>query len=323
VNAKSSCRTIAAAVTVILSGCAVIQSGAVPAKYSFAYQADNREEIGLVQVFDDGAQTYLQLSAAGDPTTRVLDENGRYTTPIRNGAFLVVPGVHSTLTVERAEGVSHVSREGRAPRLAAKEEGEDPRPAPHAVAMPSVGAATIAPADPVQGGQIAATLQSVAPPAGAALAGMQATVLQLKSEVQALEREIADEQEALGQMRQLLARERRTETFVVHFANNSARAELSQQEIASIVTVGKNAQGLIIEGYTDAFYANDAGANLARARARNVAEILAGGGIKPDAMNIEFHAAGGFARENTSDEGKAFNRRVAISFRFPETISSD
>jgi len=291
--------------------------------YSFAYQTDNREEIGLVQVFDDGLQTYLQVPSAGDATTRLLDEKGQSITPIRNGAFLVIPGVHSALTLERAEGLSHINREERAAHVANKARREGARTAPTASPKP-IAAPTEppAPGGPARGAPIA----TVAPPAGSAaaaveLAGMQSTVLRFESEVQALEREIADEQQALAQTRQLLAHETRTQVFVVHFANNSARAELSQEEIASIVEVSKDAQALVIEGYTDAYYPNAAGAKLAQARADNVANILARGGVKRDAMNIEFHSAGGFARENTTDSGKAFNRRVAISVRFPETFS--
>lgn len=321
-DAKSSSHAVAAAVTAILSGCALSHSAA-PSGYSFAYQADNREEIGLVQVFDDGAQTYLQLPAAGDAATRVIDEKGQTTTPIRNGAFLMVPGVHSALTLERAEGVSHINRQGGLPHLASKADAQAVPATAHPAALPIAVPAGSASEDPAAPGRPIAGAPPQGPSAfGGDLAGMQAMVSQLKSEVQALEREIADEQEALEQTRQLLARETRTETFVIHFANNSARAQLSEEEIASIVNVGKNAQSLIIEGYTDAFYANAAGAHLARARAQNVAEVLTQGGLKREVMNIEFHAAGGFARENTTDEGRAFNRRVAISFRFPETISS-
>jgi outer membrane protein OmpA-like peptidoglycan-associated protein len=313
---------VALAVTAALSGCALTQSGRGPSGYSFAYQADNREEVSLVQVFDDGTQTYVQVSAAGDQGTRILDENGNGTTPVRTGAFLVVPGVHTSLTLERPEGISHISHQGAAHRAAQVPAMVSPpkvRSAAPATALPGES-----PDEPPSTGfdPPSANAGSARPSVQGETAALQAEVELLRAQVHKLETQIAQEQAALDQTRQMLAAQTRAETFLVHFANNSARAQLTAEELADIVSVGKQAQGLIIEGYTDGFYANDAGERLAQARARNVADILAGSGLKRDAMSLSCHPAGGFARENTSDLGRAFNRRVSISFRFTDTFSS-
>lgn len=315
-------RATAAAVTVVLVGCAGTR-GPAPNGYSFAYVADSREELSLVQVFDDGVQTYLQLPKDGDLSTRVLDEHGHITTPIRSGAYLVVPGVHASLTLERGAGVSHIAHQATPGTqglpagpggMATQDSGKGSpnglarRPAEvHPAANVALQATT------------PSTLADTESPSESAT--LQALVLTLQNEVLRLQEQIAQQQLQLESVRLAEASQVRGEIFFVHFANNSARPELPDGELGKIVKEGRGAETLVIEGYTDAFYPNEAGANLARARARNVEAMLVSGGIRRDAMTIGFHAAGAFARDNMTDDGKAFNRRVAITVRASETIS--
>lgn len=310
----------AAALTAVLVGCAGTREPA-PNGYSFAYVADNREELGLVQVFDDGVQTYLQLPKDGDLSTRVLDEHGHITTPIRNGAYLVVPGVHVSLTLERVAGVSHIAHQATpgmqgvsagSAGMATRDSGKG---------SPYGSAKRSADGHPTANAARQATTPSALANTESPSESATLQVLKLQNEVLRLQEQIAQQQLQLESARLTEASQVRGEIFFVHFANNSARPELPDEELEEIVKEGRGAETLVIEGYTDAFYPNEAGANLAQARARNVAAMLASGGIRRDAMTIGFHAAGAFARDNMTDDGKAFNRRVAITVRASETIS--
>lgn len=102
---------------VVVSGCATL----VPApkaddsrlgQYNFAYAIEQREQTGLVQVFDDGVKTYLQfhdLAAVKPRISTPENEMGHEYEPMNN--FAVVTGVHALLTVTTDTGRSVVHRE--------------------------------------------------------------------------------------------------------------------------------------------------------------------------------------------------------------------
>jgi outer membrane protein OmpA-like peptidoglycan-associated protein len=115
----------------------------------------------------------------------------------------------------------------------------------------------------------------------------------------------------LQEVRQEVLRERKP--VVIHFANNSAHAALTEAEITDIRNAAQISGHLLVDGYTDAFYPDDAGTRLAYVRALNVADVLVEHGVDRHSMRIDFHAAGEFAQDNSTLEGKAFNRRVTVS----------
>lgn len=89
---------------VVVSGCATLAPAPKSddsrlGQYNFAYAIEQREQTGLVQVFDDGIKTYLQfhdLVAVKPRVTTPENEIVKYE-PMNN--FAVVTGVHALLTV--------------------------------------------------------------------------------------------------------------------------------------------------------------------------------------------------------------------------------
>ena len=291
-----------------VAGCTLWRSDSSAIRgYSFNYSADHREELALVQVFDDGTQTYLQVPAAGDSATQVLDESGQQTAAVRNGAYLIVAGIHRSLTLVRAGEVSHIALLTQGTATVSAPAGRSPvatAPSPAPATPRATGGAARAGTTPTTSPAGATSDEADIKALAQQIAVLKAQVREFQDQVAAFDRHFEEVQ------REVL---RETKPVVVHFANNSARAELTESEIGDARDAAKISRQLLVEGYTDAFHPDEAGTRLAYARALNVADILVEHGLDRHSLRIDFHAAGKFARNNSTLEGKAFNRRVTVS----------
>jgi outer membrane protein OmpA-like peptidoglycan-associated protein len=155
----------------------------------------------------------------------------------------------------------------------------------------------------VYGRGIAAAAVTPAAPAAADIQAKEAEVGNLRVRVAALEVGLAQARATLLAF---------ADNLVIHFGNNSARISVGHDTLQAIAEVVRGQDAIVVTGYTDATYPDAAGEDLARRRAQNVRRALVNEGIPKKTVNITYHAAGMFAVENGSREGKALNRRVEI-----------
>jgi type IV secretory pathway VirB9-like protein len=107
-----------------LGACATperIPEPVVPAGHHFDYGIENRESVGLIQVFDDGSRTYLQFREP--PAEPVAIEGGSDKTPVgylNDGPYLVVAGVYDRLEISVGDRSAEVRE------TSARAEGEPP-----------------------------------------------------------------------------------------------------------------------------------------------------------------------------------------------------
>lgn len=100
----------------------------------------------------------------------------------------------------------------------------------------------------------------------------------------------------------------------VRVAFDTSSAEFAPSgEVAKVLSeVAKTAEKITIRGRTDSNVAGAIDADLARNRALSARKFLLANGIKPEKIRVFSQGAGDFIAPNTTNEGKAINRRVEI-----------
>ena len=101
---NSKTRTIPVAlllVACVLSGC--VQQAPSPdwqlGRYRFNYVQDGGTALQLIQVFDDGANTFLQFALPSDPNQIEIRSGAKKLTAMRHGNYFMLKGLHEILTV--------------------------------------------------------------------------------------------------------------------------------------------------------------------------------------------------------------------------------
>ncbi len=110
------CYLLAFAVGLALTGCALRPAQPTPklGKYSFEYQIQDRQRVGLIQAFDDGEKTFLQFSAhdEGSPIVRISADAPAlaYTW---SGPYMILDGTYKTLLVSVGQDTVSVDNTNR------------------------------------------------------------------------------------------------------------------------------------------------------------------------------------------------------------------
>lgn len=251
-------------------------------RYVFDYTVTSGKAAHLVQVFDDGAKTYVQFNGLAQLKPVIRSDTGAELPYERNGPYAVVAGVYSRLSVAVARATAEVVNN----RL---------------------------PAQSAPGGPVAAPLSDKALPviaAGAEAARLleldqtHAELSRVKAELEATRARLAEEKQRLAR----LAEGR----YVVRFADNSATVEIDGPTLDELSDLVAHVRGLTVTGYTDASRLTPGGSRLALRRALAVRKLLQDHGMDPAKIQVRYFGAGRFAADNDSAEGKAANRRVEI-----------
>ncbi|MEP6606750.1 MAG: OmpA family protein [Nitrosospira sp.] len=101
-------------------------------------------------------------------------------------------------------------------------------------------------------------------------------------------------------------------TMRVAFDTSSADFAPSPELATVLSEAAKTAEKITIRGRTDSSVAGTIDADLARNRALSARKFLLANGIKPEKIRVFSQGAGDFIAPNTTNEGKAINRRVEI-----------
>lgn len=320
-----------------LGSCALappVTAPVVPAGHNFSYRLTLREEVNLIQVFDDGSSTYLQFTDAPRSTVEVRrlpdDEPLGYTVDQK---FLKVRGVYQALRVTIAGHSTAVINEA-APRVSST-------PAP----APPTNSAT----DSDKEAPMSATLPQALPPSPdgnrftaasggpdgprieAAPVGVPESLqtMQPSLRVAVLKREIATLEERVRALTAALDEAHRVgggaslflrqlggaPRVVLTFPNNSFESQVDEDLFDAVGEAARAANRIYLHGHTDAYVASPKGTELAIRRAVEVRKLLLSRNVEPERIRLFYRGAGNFIANNSTPEGKALNRRVEIEMR--------
>jgi outer membrane protein OmpA-like peptidoglycan-associated protein len=318
-----------------LGSCALAPPNAaptVPAGHNFAYRVTLREEVNLIQVFDDGSSTYFQFTETPESAVEVrrLPDNLAlgYTVDER---FLKVRGVYEVLRVTVAGRSTAVINESE-PRLSS---APVPTAPPTSATVPikevpmSASAAQSVP--PQAGNPFTAPTASDARRIEAAPVGVPESLQTMHASlrVAALKREIATLEERVRVLNLQLEEAHRAGAganlflrqvggaprVVLTFPDNSFDAEVDEELLDGLGEAARAANRIYLHGHTDAYVASQSGAELAIRRAVEVRRLLLSRNVEPARVRLFYRGAGNFVANNSTPEGKALNRRVEIEMR--------
>jgi len=308
-------------------------SPAIPKGHNFFYRVPLREEVNLIQAFDDGTTTYLQfeeMPAAGVKIRR-LPENADIPYTVE-GHYLKVAGVYDALRISVAGHSSSVINEAPASTPAAltltadrpkSSEPTEVNPM-SAVVTSKVGLAGSVPSP--EGASVAEARRVDAPPVGVPetlqtmhanlkVAAIKQEVATLEDRVRALAAEL-DEAHQRGGGASLFLREVGGATrAVLTFEDESSEVQVDERLLDALANAAGAANRIYLHGHTDAYVASQRGAELAIRRAVEVRKALVSRSVEPGRIRLFYRGAGNFLANNSTPEGKALNRRVEIEMR--------
>lgn len=320
-NANKSLLAIALAAAV-LGGCSTEK----PSSIEFNYQIDNARPNGIVQVFDLGGNTIVQIHDLNAATTHFYDQRNVEIPHHVVGENVVLKGIQASFTVSSALAASRIVR-------------TVPIPLAAAIIPQSAGGST---ATGSSGG-------------GATNADNEMTSEQLQSEIARIKKEIVALKFVIASATALksatgpaLATQTpraapvsvsggqgifstpsadrivqvsnptpsievpHDDVIRVSFKNNSHWFAPTGAEKAQILALVKKGTPVAVTGYTDSTTPTPTAEALAKSRADAAKRYLIRRGVDGKKISVNFVPAGKFISENESEAGKAANRRVEI-----------
>ena len=276
-----------------------------PAGYNFAYLAPQGEAIGLVQAFDDGAHTYLELDGRSSQLS-IRADAGSPPLPFAAGErYITVDGVYARLVLSNEQAsatlVNEIADSGKVVDAA--------RPAPR------IDADRIADARSPSG------LAAVGVPESEQTMTATLRVSELNQEIRVLDERIHSLCEQITELQALASgglsvrSELQVPRIVVRFDDNSDEARIEATLLASLGAAARAANRIYLHGHTDAFVASSQGTDLAIRRAVSVRQLLVAQAVNPARIRLFYRGAGNFLANNSMAAGKAQNRRVEIELR--------
>ncbi len=284
---------IAIALAALLSACATGPKDPPVSSLRFDYVTSGGRELGLVRAFDDGAHTALQFNVDLPRELQVFDAKGQPLAYQQVGQTAVLPGLYSPLRVQIGQRAATVeATKELQPSGAGKPLQQDQAGHAHAPTAPADQAAEIA--------RLRAELQQA-----------NATIAKLRGAGH-VKSPSKPSQEPAKQ----LQHEAQGEAQLFAFAFNSADFSGHEEEAAALVPAAKVAKTITVHGYTDSPVIDVANRRIALARAMAARKFLMEHGIAAEKIKVRFSSAGNFVADNTTDSGRAQNRRVEIRMAY-------
>ena len=84
---------------------------------------------------------------------------------------------------------------------------------------------------------------------------------------------------------------------------------------AALRSSARDADSIVIRGYTDSAVADGANQRVAAGRAASAKRWLVANGIDPARIQTRYKGGGSFLADNNTDSGRALNRRVEVELR--------
>ena len=271
------------AMVAVLTGC---YTSAPSTAIGFNYSVDNGKANGIVQVFDLGGNTVVQVRDLNPKTTQFLDGKN---VPIAFkvvGENVVLAGMHSLFTVSTSMAASRVIRNSTA-------QVEHPI----AIAVDT----SVKQQEPVDSD-----------------AAIVAEITRMRKELADLKAMLtgAGAIDSAPPAPAVAVEERRVtpepSVVIVPFPNNSRQFNPAQDQRAQLEELSRKAKNISVRGFTDSESSTPGSKALAKARAEAAKRYLVSMGVAAAKIVVDFDGAGNFIAENRTPAGRAANRRVEI-----------
>ena len=289
---------------------AAARSSTVAEVFEPRYLRYRPDESGLVAVFDDGRDTFLEFR---DPVSRYLtlhDNDGRVLAHVSAGRVAATPGLHTGLLLRVGSAASYASPNPRRSRDLEQALPERIDFVEARAQLQSNGTLQVA----MERALVAAS--GTTPSGEAATAAARQAVRSAARQSVEGGRPAVIERGPMGRLAPLSAANMSTlqadqGLIRVYFAQGSRAIVAPDDGLGVLLRDSPRADRIRITGYTDAQGSRASNLALARSRADAIAQILLRRGVDP--MRIELDAiVDDFIADNESARGRAMNRRAEI-----------
>lgn len=294
-----------------VSGCVSMLSSAPPS-IEMAYTTENPSGAGVVQVFEIGTNTVIQVRNIDTVHPKFIDEQGNQLKYQIFGQNAVLEGRHNLFRVVTLNGTTTVKR------TAIQNAKESDAPIATVTPQPNAAVQAQKAAPASQTAKTLDTLRADAPPQ-LLIKHKDDTPEQLQAEIDRMKAELNEIKKLLNRSapvdKQAPVKKEQAEqtTIIVRFADNSGQFQPTPADQMALRDLTRTASLLTVTGYTDSYVPNTHARTLANLRAYAAKDYLVSGGVNAAKITVKAIPAGGFIADNRTKEGKAVNRRVEIS----------
>jgi outer membrane protein OmpA-like peptidoglycan-associated protein len=305
----------------------------VPPGHNFSYLLPDRESLKLIQVFDDGSNTFLQFKEAPSAPIEIRQvSNAKSVTYTIDERYVIASGVYDTLLVTVAgASTTIINQAPQAERLVAAMPDElvtaiEARLKPMILnlASESIRLPEGSRSNSGSTGTDARNVRAVVVGVPEHLQTMHANlrVSSLKQEISTLEEKVRllsaelEEAHRTGSGASLYIRDvGGSPRVVLKFDDNRYETQVDDDLLNHLAEAARAANRIYLHGHTDAYVASETGTELAIRRAVEVRRLLISRDVEPERIRLFYRGAGNFVANNSTPEGKALNRRVEIELR--------
>ncbi|QYY27511.1 OmpA family protein [Diaphorobacter sp. MNS-0] len=290
---------LATAIALGLPGCAMFkgtdQNGAATAtasdkaagasRFRFNYDVSNRAGVGVLRAFDDRTSTIIQFVDLERQNPAIYDSKGKTLPYNRMGQYAIVSGLHPWLAVTVLGEQAIVTNNG------------------YDAADPAAQVSALRASETESAAKLAAT-EAELERAKKELAQVQAQLAQRDADTEAINRQLDVIETRINGLAAKLVR--------VPFGFDSTAFKPSALMSAWLIPAAQKAQQVNIIGHTDAIGTTTANQKIATGRALAARAYLVQNGVPANKIRVSGKASGDFIADNTTEAGRAKNRRVDI-----------
>lgn len=325
--------------SIALSGCAMMFHKEQPSNtIQLNYSLTNAAATGLIQAFDMDGNTVLHMTDAEVRKPAVFDVRGQALQYKTMGQYVVLPGTHSLVRIQANGAISEVSRREASPVATSSVTARQQTPAPvtlpplqspDAYGKPAPAIASTAPAPVYAEPRTVAYADRRAAPAPVSPYSAYGAKPSLDESV--ANDELTLIRKELEELKALLSRQRpqpalrakpaaaQSDITVVSvsFKFNSTSFEPPANLQETLREFAPLADKIAVRGFTDSSQYSQPNLAIATSRAQSARRYLVRTGVEEDRISTSAQANGGFVADNSTNEGRAQNRRVEIEMSLP------
>jgi outer membrane protein OmpA-like peptidoglycan-associated protein len=264
--------------------------------YDYRYRLLTGEATGTEQEFDDGKRTYIRFQTKAPPGVLFFQQDGQPLRATVLDRFAVIDGVHAGVLIRSTTQYSYA-----APLDMLRVTGARAR---RAAGMPGSDDADLPPELAAQRAVILET--------EARLNDLSTRIPASKTmaDIKAVNRELDEIQTVIDGMAARLVR--------LYFATGRSNISLSPGAREILRLAARSATHITVRGRTDNVGSRAANVQIARARTVAARSLLARFGVPAERVHVDAVAMDDYLADNTTEAGRAQNRRVELIFAGPD-----
>lgn len=264
--------------------------------YDYRYRLLTGEATGTEQVFDDGRRTFVRFTTSPPPGVLFFQQDGQPLRATVLDRYAIIDGIHAGVLIRSTTQFSYAAPLDPQ-RIAAIQ-------ARRANGTASAGDAVLPPELAAQRAVILETearLQGVS----TRLAGSKTM-----ADVKAVNRELDEIQAMIDGMAARIVR--------LYFATGRSNISLSPGAHEILRLAARSAKSITLRGRTDNVGSQAVNLQIARARTKAARALLARFGVPAERIRIDAQPMADYLADNTTEAGRARNRRVEMVFVGPD-----